>query len=58
MMKAQGRDLLSEFRDMAPPRPPIAIQRWSIRRVVLTLSVLFGLFLIVGMIVSNWNAFA
>jgi tRNA A-37 threonylcarbamoyl transferase component Bud32 len=58
MMKAQGRDLLSEFRDTAPPRPPIAIQRWSIRRVVLTLSVLFGLFLIVGMIVSNWNAFA
>ncbi len=58
MMKEQGRDLLGEFRAMAPPRPPIAIQRWSIRRVVLTVSVLFGLFLVVGMIVSNWNAFA
>ena len=58
MMKAQGRDLLEEFRALAPPRPPIAIQRWSIRRAVLTLSVLFGLFLVVGMIISNWNAFA
>jgi serine/threonine protein kinase len=58
MMKAQGRDLLEEFRGLAPPRPPIAIQRWSIRRAVLTLSVLFGLFLVVGMIISNWNAFA
>jgi tRNA A-37 threonylcarbamoyl transferase component Bud32 len=58
MMKEQGRDLLAEFRALAPPRPPIAIQRWSIRRVVLTISVLFGLFLVVGMILSNWAVFA
>jgi tRNA A-37 threonylcarbamoyl transferase component Bud32 len=58
MMKEQGRDLLAEFRSLAPARPPIAIQRWSIRRVILTLSVLFGLFLVFGLIVSNWTAFA
>jgi tRNA A-37 threonylcarbamoyl transferase component Bud32 len=58
MMKEQGHDLLTEFRELAPPRPPIAIQRWSIRRAVLTLSVLFGLFLVVGLIISNWAAFA
>jgi membrane-associated phospholipid phosphatase len=34
LMRAQGRDLHAEFLDLLPERPrPIAIQRWSIRRV-------------------------
>jgi hypothetical protein len=32
-MKQDGRDLLAEFRAMAPARRPIAVQRWSVRRV-------------------------
>lgn len=36
-IKADGRDLLYEFRSLAPPREPIPIQRWSWRRVGLTL---------------------
>jgi membrane-associated phospholipid phosphatase len=32
-LKRDGRDLLAEFRAMAPPRRPIAIQRWSVRRI-------------------------
>jgi tRNA A-37 threonylcarbamoyl transferase component Bud32 len=58
MMKEQGRDLLSEFRALAPSRRPISIQRWSVRRAVLTLGVLLLAFLTVGMIISNWAAFA
>ncbi|MGH2630330.1 MAG: phosphatase PAP2 family protein [Actinomycetota bacterium] len=34
-LKEDGRDLLAEFRAMAPERRPIAVQRWSVRRVVL-----------------------
>jgi tRNA A-37 threonylcarbamoyl transferase component Bud32/membrane-associated phospholipid phosphatase len=34
-MKRDGRDLLGRFRELAPPREPIAIQRWSVRRVAL-----------------------
>jgi membrane-associated phospholipid phosphatase/tRNA A-37 threonylcarbamoyl transferase component Bud32 len=34
-LKDDGRDLLAEFRAMAPARRPIAVQRWSVRRVVL-----------------------
>ena len=34
-MKTDGRGLLETFRGLAPPRKPIAIQRWSIRRVLL-----------------------
>jgi tRNA A-37 threonylcarbamoyl transferase component Bud32 len=34
-MKQDGRDLLARFRELAPQRKPIAIQRWSFRRVAL-----------------------
>jgi len=58
MMKAQGRDLLAEFRALAPARKPIGIQRWSVRRILLTLAVLLGLFLAVSFVVGNWTVFA
>jgi hypothetical protein len=34
-MKQDGRDLLAHFRELAPERKPIAIQRWSFRRILL-----------------------
>ena len=58
LMKQQGVDLLAEFRALAPPHPPIRIQRWSLRRVALTLWVLLIAFLVLSLVVSNWNAFA
>ena len=39
-MKRDPRDLLGSFRALAPPREPIALQRWSIRRVALAAAVL------------------
>jgi membrane-associated phospholipid phosphatase len=39
-LKRDPRDLLSEFRALAPPRRPIALQRWGSRRVVLAAAVL------------------
>jgi hypothetical protein len=39
-MKQDGRDLLARFRELAPSYPPISIQRWSWRRIGLTLWVL------------------
>jgi hypothetical protein len=38
-LKEDPRDLIAEFRALAPPRPPISIQRWSARRIGLTVSV-------------------
>jgi tRNA A-37 threonylcarbamoyl transferase component Bud32/membrane-associated phospholipid phosphatase len=35
----EGEDLLERFRSLAPARPPVAIQRWSLRRIGLTVSV-------------------
>ena len=39
-MKRDPRDLLSTFRALAPARPPIVLQRWSVKRVALTAAVL------------------
>ena len=38
-MKRDGRDLLAQFRALAPKHRPIAIQRWSPRRLLLALGV-------------------
>ena len=56
MMRTQGRDLQAEFLQLLPEPPrPIAIQRFSSRRLGLTLAVLVGTFLAVGFVVSNLN---
>jgi hypothetical protein len=39
-MKRDPRDLLGEFRKLAPPRRPIVLQRWSVRRVSLAVGML------------------
>jgi membrane-associated phospholipid phosphatase len=39
-MKRDPRDLLGTFRALAPPRKPIVLQRWSIRRVALAFAML------------------
>jgi tRNA A-37 threonylcarbamoyl transferase component Bud32 len=54
MLRAQGRDLHGEFLQLlpAPPRP-IAIQRFSARRIGLTLAVLVGTFLAVVLVLNN-----
>jgi tRNA A-37 threonylcarbamoyl transferase component Bud32/membrane-associated phospholipid phosphatase len=56
-LKRDGRDLLAEFRQMAPEREQVSIQRWSLRRVLLSVAVAFAAFLAVGLVISNWNAF-
>jgi tRNA A-37 threonylcarbamoyl transferase component Bud32 len=54
LLRAQGRDLHAEFLKLlpAPPRP-IAIQRFSARRLGLTLAVLVGTFLAVILVRYN-----
>jgi hypothetical protein len=48
MLRQQGRDLHAEFLTLLPYRlPPVRIQRWSWRRVVLTVATLMVLLLAV-----------
>lgn len=48
-----GRDILARFRELAPPHRPIAIQRWSVRRVALTLMVVAGLLVGLALVIDN-----
>ncbi len=47
-MKQDPRDLLGEFRELAPPRPPIVLQRWGTRRVMLAAAMLAAVAIAVG----------
>jgi len=51
-MKRDPRDLLGEFRALAPPREPIALQRWGTRRVALVAAALVALLAAVSISVS------
>src|SRR5947207_8231632 len=53
-MKKDPRDLLGEFRALAPPREPIVLQRWSIRRVALAVAMLA---IITAAVAETGNAF-
>jgi len=41
-LRADGRDLIGQFRALAPDRPRVAIQLWTWRRVVVTGGVVLG----------------
>jgi len=54
-MRHDPRDLLGEFRALAPPRQPIGVQRWGTRRVALAIAVLVVLLLAVQISVSAFK---
>ena len=58
MMKEDGRDLWPSSRRLAPEREPMKIQRWSVRRILLTIGVVLVAFIVLGLFVSNWAVFA
>ncbi len=51
-MKEDGRNLLVQFRKLAPPRRPIALQRWSVKRVALILGIALGALLVGSQIIQ------
>ena len=53
LLKEDGRDLFARFRELAPPRKPISIQRWSMRRMGLTLGVVILSLILMSLAFSN-----
>jgi membrane-associated phospholipid phosphatase len=51
--RKQGRDVLARFRELAPPHPPIAIQRWSLKRIGVTLMVAAGFLVALALVADN-----
>jgi len=58
VLKQDGRDLAGEFRALAPQRPPVAIQHWSLRRIALSLLVLALAVVAVLVVLHNWAVVA
>jgi membrane-associated phospholipid phosphatase len=54
-LKRDPRDLLSEFRALAPQRRPIALQRWGTRRVLLAIAVLGATAIAAGVSISAFK---
>ena len=55
-MRADGRPLLERFRQLAPSREPVSIQRWSAQRLTLTAGAALGVLLLVGLFVDSLRA--
>ncbi len=53
MMRADGRDLMARFRQLAPPHPRIRVQRWSPRRIGLTAGVALATVLLVSALLDS-----
>jgi tRNA A-37 threonylcarbamoyl transferase component Bud32/membrane-associated phospholipid phosphatase len=58
VLKQDRRDLVAEFRALAPERPPVAIQHWSLRRIALGLLVLALAVVAALVVVHNWAVVA
>jgi tRNA A-37 threonylcarbamoyl transferase component Bud32 len=55
-LKADGRPLIDRFKELAPAREPVSIQRWSPRRAALTAAVGTGVLVLGGMLVDSVRA--
>src|SRR6266702_4812838 len=57
-IRKDGRDLVGAFRALAPARAPIRIQRWSVRRLAVTVGVLLGAAIAVSLLWASLSAIA
>jgi membrane-associated phospholipid phosphatase/tRNA A-37 threonylcarbamoyl transferase component Bud32 len=55
VLKEDGRDLVSEFRALAPPREPIVLQRWNFRRIALSLGLVVAMVIGVNLLFSMFR---
>ncbi|HXJ64605.1 MAG TPA: RIO1 family regulatory kinase/ATPase [Actinomycetota bacterium] len=55
-MKEDGRPLLERFRELAPSRPAVSVQRWSARRLVFIGLALVGTVALVTLFVESLRA--
>src|SRR5438477_13081922 len=55
-IRKDGRDLVGAFRALAPPSAPIRIQRWSLRRLGVTVGAILGGVIAISLLWGNLNA--
>ena len=55
-LKADGRPSIDRFKELAPAREPVSIQRWSPRRAALTAAVGTGVLVLAAMLLDSVRA--
>ena len=55
-MKSDGRPLLEQFRQLAPQRPRVSIQRWSPQRLTLTALAALGTLTLTALFLDSLRA--
>jgi tRNA A-37 threonylcarbamoyl transferase component Bud32/membrane-associated phospholipid phosphatase len=55
LLRKDRRDLIGRFRELAPKRPPVSIQRWSFRRAALTGGIVLFTLITAGVALSNFQ---
>jgi hypothetical protein len=53
LKRTQGIDLVERFRELAPEREPIGLQRWSLRRIGLALGAALVITWFVTLVIEN-----
>jgi tRNA A-37 threonylcarbamoyl transferase component Bud32 len=55
-LKEDGRPILERFRELAPEREPVSIQRWSVQRLALTGAAILGVLVAASLFVDSLRA--
>jgi tRNA A-37 threonylcarbamoyl transferase component Bud32 len=53
--RTEGVDIVARFRELAPARERISLQRWSFRRVWLTVAAAFAILFLISLLIDNFQ---
>jgi serine/threonine protein kinase len=53
--KAQGVDIVERFRQLSPPRERISLQRWTWRRLALTIGAVLFVMMLISLVIDNFK---
>jgi len=56
LKRTEGIDIVARFRELAPARERISLQRWSFRRVWLTVGAAFAIMFLISLLIDNFRA--
>jgi hypothetical protein len=51
--RTEGVDIVARFRELAPARERISLQRWSFRRLWLTVAAAFAILFLISLLIEN-----
>jgi tRNA A-37 threonylcarbamoyl transferase component Bud32 len=54
--RTQGIDIVARFRELAPARERISLQRWSFRRAWLTVGAILAILFLISLVIDNFRA--